>query len=846
MAKGLDLRVTLSAINKATGPLRQILEGSRGAGRAIRETRDQLRDLNTQQRRITAFRDMSRQSHDTRRALMDKREELRQISRQLETTEGPTRRLTQQQESAQREIDKLTREYRQQRDSVRDLARELPPGIEGARGLTEQNDALARQIEETNRRLDAQRDALGRLGRADVGGKFRNMTGEIRKFTRNVTLAGGLAAGTVFGLANSTATLGDDVAKTADLMGVGTHELQEMRYAAERAGLSTDTLDGSMQRMVRRTGRAAQGGGAAAKAYEELGINARELADMSPSQALDVVADRLHDIDNQTDRIAYASAIWGNNGEAMLNMIQGGSDALGDYYAQARSIGHVLGDGAVRDAEDFQDALLDNQLTMRGMRHTIGAELMPSVTDLMRTMTGWMQENRHQVQEFARDLGEGLKAAVPIVQDLVVGGWRLARAIGAGIDRVADMVGGYDNLAMVVGTLFASKMILSVISFGIALVKAGAALVAFAKTLPALAGGFKVLSAAFAATPIGWLIAGITALVYAGYLLWKNWGDLGNQFRNIGTQLRDAWSEGLGAVTRLILDWTPLNALYRVIIGALETLGVDIPDEFRTFGGFIVDGLIGGILGGIQSAIDAVKDLGRSIADGFRNMLDINSPSKVFEGFGTNIVEGIIGGIGGMAGALKDHVVGLAGDIASWMSDAVGNAWESGKDIASGLGQGIRNGASNVASRAGDLANETIGVMRGLFKTNSPSRVFRDIGMDVTAGLSQGIQRTQNQPIGQASGMAKQVRDLAGGLMLGSAAVASPAAANLSIDSRPPMAAQAAGGMSISIGDIHVHAAPGMDEQAVAHYVAAEVQRLFEQRLRDEQAKRRSAFYDID
>lgn len=821
MARNLQLQVVLDAVDRATGPLRRIMDGSRGTAGAIRQTRDNLRDLQDQQKRITAFRDMQRQSVASRDALRDKREALDRLNGEIAASENPSRRLLQQQERAQREVQQLSDQYQNQRSRVRELARELPQGAEGTRGLTEQQSALERQIRETNERLAAQQNALRRLGDADVGGKFRNMTGEVRRFARNITVAGGLAAGTVFGLASSTAALGDDVAKTADLMGIGTTQLQELRYAGERAGVSTSALDSSMQRMVRRIGRAAQGGGAAAKAYEELGINARELADMDPGQALGAVADRLNQIDNQTDRIAYASAIWGNNGEAMLNMIRGGSAELENYYDQARAIGFALDEGAVRAAEDFQDALLDNQLTMSGMRHTIGAELMPAVTDLIRLFTEWLGENRERVREFARDLGEGLKAAVPIVKEIVAGVWSLVRAVGVSIDRVATLVGGYDNLAIILGALVASKALFAIVAFVVSLVKAGAALVAIAKTLPAVVAGVKLLGAAFAATPIGWVVAGIAAVAALAFTLWKNWDAVGPLFKGWWEDLkalpgqawdsiRDATSEGLSGVTRLLLDWSPLGILWRAITSALEQLGIDVPEQFKSLGGWIVDGLIGGLDEKWQALKERITDMGGAVVGWFKDRLGINSPSKVFEGFGTNIVEGIINGIAGMAGALRDHVMGMASNIASWMSDAVGNAWESGKeiaagigagiaegaratgravreaggaaletgrDVARGMGDGIRNGATSAWRSIKDLATGTEHVARDELDTHSPSRVFRDIGSDVTAGLSDGISNNDAEPLRQVSDMARRLRNAVAGLLLGAAAIAGPAAA---------------------------------------------------------------------
>ncbi|RCV89712.1 hypothetical protein [Billgrantia montanilacus] len=850
MARDLNLSVTLSAINKATGPLRQILSGSQGAGRAMRETRAELRNLNDQQKRLQGFRDMSRQSHATRRALMDKREELRQISRQLESTSGPTRRLTQQQKNAQREVDKLSNEYRTQRNSVRELARELPAGTRGTKGFEEQNAALARQIEITNRRLERQQTALRRLGEADVSGRFRNMTGEARRFTRNLTIGATLAAGSIFGLANSTATLGDDVAKTADAIGIGTTELQELRYAAERAGVDTGTLDGSMQRFTRRVGLAAQGSGAAKKAYEELGLSAQDLARMSPDRALGVVADRLNEVEGHTNRAAFASQLFGNSGADLLNMLQDGGEGLSDYARQAHLAGGVLSEEAARGAEDFKDAMLDAQLGMNGMRHTIGAELMPAVADLMRELSAWMQENSDKVREFARAFGENLKAAVPVLKDIAQGAATVAGVLGDIIKRAADMVGGFDNLAIVLGGLFASKLILSVVMFGISLVKAGAALAMLAGTLPGLIGGIKALSLAFMATPLGWVIGAITAIAAGAIYLWRNWETIGPKFRALWEGIKEragalwdwlkglvAWSPmatfqtawgaagawfgdlwggikaafdgGIATISQVLIDWSPLGLLWRGISAGLSTLGVDVPRSFSEIGGFMVDGLLGGISAKWDSLKDTISDMAGSVTGWFKERLGINSPSTVFAGFGGNLMEGLVNGIDERWSVLRDKIGDTASAVRGWFADRLG--------------------------------------------INSPSRVFATLGDNTMQGYEQGLERSERGPLKEVSAFTRRLQQAGAGLALGAAASVAVAVAGsgggggVAIDHRPPMAAGGGGGLVIQGGiNIEIHAAPGMDEQALARMVDARVQHALQAAERRMAARQRSALYDTD
>ncbi len=64
----------------------------------------------------------------------------------------------------------------------------------------------------------------------------------------------------------------DALAKTADKVGLTTEALQELRYAAEQAGVDARTLDMAMQRFSRRVGEAAQGKGELVAMLRQYGI----------------------------------------------------------------------------------------------------------------------------------------------------------------------------------------------------------------------------------------------------------------------------------------------------------------------------------------------------------------------------------------------------------------------------------------------------------------------------------------------------------------------------------------------------------------------------------------------
>lgn len=776
--RNLQLQVILAAVDRATGPLKQIAGGSAGAALALRQTRDNLKGLQDQQKRITAFTDMTAQAKATKSALTDKSRELQKLNTEIGASENPGKRLVRQQITAQKEVDKLTKRYDEQLKKSRDLTRELPAKAAGIRNLGHQQSELAKQVDAANKKLELQQSALKRMGEADLAGNYRNMRSEVSSFATATIAAGTAAAGGIFALANSTATLGDEIGHAADRIGINRTALQEIRYAGEiGGGMDIAAVDASLLTFTRRLGLAARGTGAAVKAYDELGLSADALSRMQPEQALALVADRLAEIGDHNDQLSYASQIFDTGGGAnMLKALKDGSAGLESYARDARMIGYILGEKAVADSEAFKHSLDMSTFSLRGMKNIIGAELMPVVTQLMDTFSGWLVENRPQVEAFGRAFGQRLQEAVPTIISLGKGLAKLVSTIASIIRTVAWLVGGFENLAVVLAVLFSLKMIVAIGAFIIALYKTGSAILLLAKTLPIAATGMKFFAGAVAmvgtalktmtafllANPIVLAIAAIAGLAY---LIYKNWGAVKNWFTTLWTEVTGAFQGGLAGITRLLLNWSPIGMIWRAITGGLRMLGMDIPAQFSSFGGAIVDGLIGGITAKLS--------------------------------------------------ALRSAITGAGGRMASWFKDALG--------------------------------------------INSPSRVFAQFGINTMDGFQQGLQRKESEPIGVLTGFVKRLKQIGAGVAIGAAsslAAAMPASVGIDtgainripLDARGPLqAGSQAGGLTIE-GGIHitVQSQPGMNEQQLAQYIGAEVQRALANAHHQASARQRSALYDTD
>jgi hypothetical protein len=211
-----------------------------------------------------------------------------------------------------------------------------------------------------------------------ASGSFTALAGAARTFLP------ALSAGIIVQQVRRVVSELDQIGKKADAIGLTTDALQELRVIAEEAGVSQENLDNSMMQFSKRLGEARQGTGTAKVALEELNLSANELAEMPLDQALQVVADRMTEVESATDRTAYATQLFGRQGVGMLNLLREGADGMEAMRQNARDLGIVIDEDLIRGAEDAE-----NQLGL--MSRVISANLSQALINLAPLLVGAAQ-----------------------------------------------------------------------------------------------------------------------------------------------------------------------------------------------------------------------------------------------------------------------------------------------------------------------------------------------------------------------------------------------------------------------------------------------------------------------
>ena len=276
----------------------------------------------------------------------------------------------------------------------------------------------------------AQQDVKFRITAYNATAKAFN---SVNRGLRSVAKASAPIAGfmTKWGLATATAAAGataalvkmrmsavDNLAKTADKLGVTTEALAGLQHAAEISGVSTETMNMALQRMTRRVAEAAMGTGEAKGALEELNINADALAKLPLDQQMNIVADAMQGVEKQSDRVRLAMKLFDSEGVALVNTLSGGSDGLKEMAQEASRLGIAISRVDAAMIEQANDDVLRAKSVFQGFGNQIATELSPLISELAA--------NFYQT---ALDSNEAGNVGSRVAQALVTGFGYVANAV---------------------------------------------------------------------------------------------------------------------------------------------------------------------------------------------------------------------------------------------------------------------------------------------------------------------------------------------------------------------------------------------------------------------------------
>ena len=172
-----------------------------------------------------------------------------------------------------------------------------------------------------------------------------------------------------------------NIATTAGYLGIATDAFQELRYAADKSGISIDTIDDSLKELQIRAVDATTGSGEAFDAFNKLGVKTTDFAGRmrEPLELLEEVADKLLLLPTQSDRIWVLDSMLGDQGAEMLKMLNTGSFGLKKMRQEARFLNYVIDDKSLNKAVSFNRNIKNMKNAFKSFSNTMVSSVTPAM-----------------------------------------------------------------------------------------------------------------------------------------------------------------------------------------------------------------------------------------------------------------------------------------------------------------------------------------------------------------------------------------------------------------------------------------------------------------------------------
>ncbi|MEN5255249.1 phage tail tape measure protein [Pseudomonas protegens] len=873
MANDLKLQVLLNAIDRATGPLKSINKSSIGAARALKDARDNLKQLNAQQKDISAWRTQRAAAEQTEQALGAARDRVRALSQQFAATGAPTKAMTRDMRSAIREAQQLKQQHQQQGEQLQGLRTKLYDAGISTRNLGQAERDLRSKITQTNQTIGQQEAKLRRLA-----GQQRQLANAKRSYEKAQSVSGGMAASGAAGLGAGYA-LSRPLKAAVDAFAPAENAATQLKVsmmapdgsiAAEfekMTALATqlgDRLPGTtadfqeMMTMLRRQGLTATnilGGTGEAAAY--LGVQLQ-----MPVTAAAEFAAKMQDATRTTegDMMSLMDTIQrtyylGVDSGKMLQGFSKISPVMDIIKKQGLEASKVLTPllvmmdqagmegGAAGNAyrKIFQGAMANAKIqkSLDDLKAERGISLKLDFTDGkgefggIEKMYAQLEKLKGLNTEVRLDLiksmfGDDSETLTTLNTMMAKGiaGYRevegkmqtqadLRTRVNVQLSTLANVLeaaeGSWTNAMADVGNVMAPELKELIQSLGEVANRVGA----WVKANPELTRQIAktVAGIALLMTIMGGLSIGLASMI--------------GPFAMVRYALTLFGIKGSGALGLIGQGVRVLAmALGGPLIAALRTVSIAMWGLAANPVVLPIAAVVAVLAGAaylIYTNWDAVK------------AYVINLWNEIKAGFD--------GGIGGILTVLANFSpIGIIyrafAEVLNYLGlDLPTKFTEFGNMIVNGLVNGLLAGMGKVKETISAIGDSTIGWFKEKLDIHSPSRVFAELGGFTMEGLTQGLQAGQKGPLNAVNNLGQQLTT-AGSMGLGIAAMPS-----LSVDTRAPISPAAAATYdSHDTYEINIHPTPGMDALAIGRAVRAELARIESEKG----ARKRSQLSDLE
>lgn len=509
-------------------------------------------------------------------ALKNTETQLKDVNKLLKLDPGNTELLRQKQTL----LGQAVNDSKKRLEELNNALKQMESAPDADKTIEQQN-ALKREIIATEQSLEDYEEQLKKCH--PVLETFAVKSAEVAEKTKALSGAAAGIAGAMVGNAVAAAGAADDLNALAQKTGFTVEELQKMQYASDVVDVSMEQMTGSIMKMTKQMS-------SENKAFKTLGVSIKD-ADGNLRSANDVWYESLEalgKVESETERDALSMELFGKSAMEMAGVVDDGGQALRELGDEAESLGLIMSQDVVDDANQMQDAIDKVKGRTRQAFLQMGASLA--------------------------------KSLVPAFE-------RLVDAVTKVVQWFASLDGNTQKIILVIAGLVAA--ISPVASM-------------FSKITDIVNGVSKAFT--FFTSPVGLAIAAIAAVIAIGVKLYQNWDTIKAKLSAFKDKWKQDWQQVrdfFAGVGKSIGD--TLSAMVKQFSDKLSAIWNNVKNTFQNIGdwiskklGFIVD-LFGGMNWNLPSMGNGETYYGNN-----RPVLNLTNPSMTMPSQAAAVSEGTV------------------------------------------------------------------------------------------------------------------------------------------------------------------------------------------------------------
>lgn len=459
----------------------------------------------------------------------------------------------------------------------------------------------------------------------------------------------------------------------------------------------------------------------------------------------------------ETTRNAKATELFGKKYNELSEIQK--QETLLKMVTDAQKASGAFGQ-ASRESDGWENVMGNLNQAWTDFKAQVGTPFLEALIPIIQEVTKSFQEWVQSVD------WETFKTTVQDIFDKIIEGFKWV------IDNKELVIGGFAAIAGIVGTIKLINFINDMNNL-VKIVK-GWELATKAQT-----AAQWLLNAAQSASPTTWVILGITALVAAFVLLWKNcegfrefWINLWEKLKKVCSAAKDWIGKAIDGIVKFFKElpskvWTWLQNTINKVTTWSSNMVKKAKDAALNFINKVVEYVkqlpekvwvwLTNVVSKVSTWAGNLASKGKEAALNFINRV-VNYvsqlPSKVWTWL-TNVASKVGNWGSNLASKGKEAAQKLFNAIVDKVKEIPGKILSVGRDLVSGLWNGVNDKVQWLKNKISGFVGDVTGWIKKFFKIGSPSKLMEEeVGKWLPEGIAVGIDKNAKSVLSSMKGLA--------------------------------------------------------------------------------------------